>query len=247
MSVTMDELINKIKQKGYWKVIIRPVDYEEKRVANKDIAAEIVENNKIVLRGWDYPHIDHDDGVVRSGPDSVSSFCDWSEGGHFELWKFYLNGQFVHYFSMVEDYHLSPEERQRISDSFHFSEPSESNQDFLSIINAIFTITEIFLFAANLAKSAKFGEQTEIIVELGDVESRTLFFWGEPFRHLFQAYTCKYQPIEEKRIIQTEDLIKNTADLALDFAMDIFKEFNWKDANKSVFIGDQKKFLEKRY
>ena len=247
MKITMDNLINKIKENGYWKVLIRPVDFEEKRIADKDAAAKTVESSKIVFRGWDYPHIDHNEGIVRSGPDSVSSFCDWPEGGHFEFWKLYLNGQFVHYFSMIEDYEMSDEEKQRARNSFHFSKLDENNQRFLSIINALYTITEIYFFAANLAKSANFSKETEIIIELGNVEGRILFFRGEPFRHLFQAYTCRYQPIEEKRVVQTEDLIKNPAELALDFTMDVFKEFNWKDANKNVFVGDQKKLIERRF
>ena len=247
MKITMDNLINKIKENGYWKVLIRPVDFEEKRIADKDAAAKTVESSKIVFRGWDYPHIDHNEGIVRSGPDSVSSFCDWPEGGHFEFWKLYLNGQFVHYFSMIEDYEMSDEEKQRARNSFHFSKLDENNQRFLSIINALYTITEIYFFAANLAKSANFSKETEIIIELGNAEGRILFFRGEPFRHLFQAYTCRYQPIEEKRVVQTEDLIKNPAELALDFTMDVFKEFNWKDANKNVFVGDQKKLIERRF
>lgn len=247
MKITIDNLINKIKENGYWKVIIRPVDFEERRIADKDTAAKIAENSKIVFRGWDYPHIDHNEGIVRSGPDSVSSFCDWPEGGHFEFWKLYLNGQFVHYFSMREDYEMSEDDKEQTRQSFPFSKLDQKSDRFFSIINALYSITEIFFFASNLARSANFGKETEIIVELGNVEGRTLFFWGETFRHLFQAYTCRYQPIEEKMVIQTEELIKNPADLALDFIMNIFKEFNWKDANKNVFVGDQKKLIERKF
>ena len=243
----MTNLIDKIIGTGYWKVIIRPVEFNERRIANKDTATKIIEESKIVFRGWDYPHIDHREGIVRSGPDSVSSFCDWPEGGYFEFWKLYLNGQFVHYFSMREDYEMSEKEKQRVKNSFHFSKLDKNNQRFLSIINALYTITEIYFFATNLAKSANFGKETEIIIELGNVEGRILFFWGESFRHLFQVYTCRYQPIKEERIIQTEELIKNPAELALDFTMDIFKEFNWKDASKNVFVGDQKKLIERRF
>lgn len=243
----METLINKIKEKGYWKVIIRPVEFEEQRIANKDEAAKIIQESKIVFRGWDYPHIDHREGIVRSGPDSVSSFCNWPEGGHFEFWKLYLNGQFVHYFSMIEDYEMTEEQKERARSSFPFSKLDKKTDRFLSIINALYTITEIHFFAAKLAKLAKFGEETEIIIELGNVEGRVLFFWGETFRHLFQAYICRYQPIVEKRIFSTDNLISDPADLALDFTIDIFKEFNWRDANKNVFVEDQKKLIERRF
>jgi len=39
-------------------------------------------------------------------------------------------------------------------------------------------------------------------------------------------------------------LIKDPAALALDFTIDILKEFNWKDANKQVFVGDQNNLIE---
>jgi len=134
-----------------------------------------VERSKIVFRGWDYPHIDHREGIVRSGPDNVASFCNWPDGGHYEFWKFYLNGQFVHYFSMIEDYRMDEKEKERARNSFPFSRNSNIDK-FLSIINALYSITEIHFFASNLAKNANFGEQTEIVIELGGVEGRALFF-----------------------------------------------------------------------
>lgn len=243
----MEKLVNKIKESGYWKVIIRPVEFEAKLISDKDNASKIIESNQISLRGWDYPHIDSREGIFPSGKDSVSSYCDWPDGGHFEFWKFYLNGQFVHYFSMVEDYQLNEDAKKRASESFTFSKLDKKDNKFLSIINALYSITEVFLFAANLAKSVNFGKETEIIIELGNVEDRTLFFWGEEFRNLSKAYTCKYQPIEQEEIYQTEELINNPAELALDFTIKIFKEFTWKDANKEVFVGDQKKLLDRRF
>jgi len=242
----MEKLIKKIKQKGYWKVIIRPTEFVERRIPNKDEAAKIVQEGKIVFRGGGYPYIDYREGIVRSGPDSVSSFCDWPEGGHFEFWKLYLNGQFIHYFSMIEDYRMSKEEKERVRKSFPFSKLDDRVDRFFSIINALYLITEVHFFAANLAKLANFSKETEIIIELGNVKDRVLFFWGESFRLLFQAYACRYQPIVGKRVFNTEDLISNPARFALDFAIDIFKEFNWKDVNKNVFVEDQKKLIEGR-
>lgn len=243
----MENLINKIKKKGYWRVIIRPTEFNEKRIPNKDDCVRIVNESKIVFRGWDYPHIDHRGGIIRSGPDSVASFCDWPEGGHFEYWKFYQNGQFVHYFSMIEDYQITKKEKEKARDSFVFSELDNNVDRFLSIISTLYTITEIHFFAAKLAKLGSFGKETEIIIEFGNVNGRVLFFWGEPLRILSNAYTCLYEPIVEKRVISTERLISDPASFALDFTMDILKEFNWRDPNKNVFIEDQKKLIERRF
>jgi len=247
MKRTMDELINAIKETGYWKVIIRPFEFEETKIANRDIAMKIIESNKISFRGWDYPHIDHRSGIVFSGSDSISSYCDWPEGGHFEFWKYYLNGQFVHYFSMLEDYEMTEKDKERANKDFFSSDLDQYKKRFLSIINALYYITEIFSFAANIAKQANYGDKTEIIIELGNVEGRTLFFWGDHSRILHSAYTCEYQPIQKQITVNTDELIKNPGDLSLDFTIELFKEFNWKNANKNVFVGDQKKLVERRF
>ena len=147
---------------------------------------------------------------------------------------------------MIEDYEMSEKEKERARSSFPFSKLDKKDDKFLSIISALYSITEIHFFAANLAKLGNFGKETEIVIELGNVGGRVLFFWGESFRHLFQAYTCRYQPIVEKRVFLTKDLISDPGSFALDFTIDIFKEFNWKDANKNVFVEDQKKLIERR-
>ena len=242
----MEKLINKIKENGYWKIIIRPVDYKENRISNKDEVAKIAENSKIVFRGWDYPHIDHHEGIVRSGSDSVSSYCDWVEGGHLEFWKLYLNGQFIHYFSMREDFEIDDEYKQKVIQQVPSLNPDQKINGLFSIINALYSITEIFFFASNLAKISKYGDETEIVIELNNTKDRMLFFWDSSGRFLSQSYICRYQPIKESIIIRTDDLITNTADLALDFTINLFKEFNWKNANKNVFISDQTKLIEKR-
>jgi len=239
----MEELINKIKERGYWKVIIRPTELKEKRISSKDDCERIINESRIEFRGWDYPHINHIEGIVRGGPYSVASFTNWPEGGRFEYWKFYQNGQFVHYFTMLEDYRMDEGQKERVRNSFSFSILDKKIDIFLSVLNTLYSITEIYFFAAGLAKLAKFSEETQIIIELGNTKGRTLFFWGDTFRVLPYAYTCEYVPIIEEQVIPTKELISDPANLALDFTMDIFREFNWKNPNRDVFLQDQKKLI----
>lgn len=239
----MKEIIKKIKEKGYWNVIIRPTEYAEKRIPNKDKCERIIMDAKVMFRGWDYPHLDKREGIFRSGPDSIASVTDWPEGGHVECWEFYTSGQFTHYFTMREDYQLDEGKKKWIRKSFSFANLDKNHDRFFSLLSTLYSITEIFFFAANIAKLTPFNELTEIIIELGKTKGRTLFFWGEGFRHLRDAYTCRYEPILEERILDTAALLNDPASPALDLTIDIFKEFNWKKPNKEVFLQDQKKFL----
>jgi len=242
------KLIEKIKEKGYWRVIARPVDFAQNRIENKRELKKIIEKSKIVLRGWDYPHIDHKNGIINSGSDSVSSFSDWPDMGHIEYWKYYLNGQFIHYFGMREDYRMDEEQLEKARQSFPFYNPEEGPKlnKFLSVLSTLYSVTEIYYLTANLAKySIKEGEM-EIRIEIHGTTNRTLFFWGGGFRELFQAYTCAYEPVISENILNVGDLIDDPASLALKATMEIFNEFNWSDPNPSVFIKDQTKFIERR-
>jgi len=239
----MNELIKKIQSRGgYWKIIIRPTTYKKDLIPSLDKCKEIIEQSRVSLRGWDYPHIDPS-GIKIAGDNSVHSFCDWEEGPMFEYWRFYQTGQFVHYFSMREDSRISEEKRNEIRQEFG-SRANNINK-FLSILSTIYSITEIFEFASRLVSKFDNSDSFEIIIELHDVKNRMLFFW-DTFRFLFQPYICEYDPVLIKKNLTKGEIISKSPEIALDVAIDIFKRFNWAEVNRQIFIEDQKKFLERR-
>lgn len=241
-----NKLLEKIKSTGYWKVIIRPTEFRENRISSRDECARAVKESQIRLRGWYYPHIDQQDSsIFYMGNDSVGSFCDWEE--KIEYWRFYQNGQFIHYFAIDEDYRLAGQESQgRMRERFHLKD-SEENDKFLEILDTLYTVTEIFLFASNLAAKADLGPEVEVEIELADVGGRTLFIWDQR-RILFEKYTCKFhnENIIKRRIVKVDELFTNSLDYALDVAVDIMKDFNWLNVNRDIFSEDQRKLVERR-
>lgn len=238
----MKELIQKIKQKGYWKVIIRPTEFKQKNISGLDECKKIIEASVVSLRGWNYPHIDKN-GITISGNDSIESYCDSDFIGHLEYWRFYQSGQFIHYFSMREDYCIDEKEMQRIK----YQGDIESSK-LLSIISTLYSVTEIFEFAQRLAVKDILGSLIEISIELADVEGRELFFWDSFSRYLNRNYTCTFRDenIAEKRIVPKEELIANSDKIALTVYMEILKKFNWPEIPQQVFEKDQAKFLQRR-
>lgn len=238
----MKELIDKIKQKGYWRVNIRPIEYNEKRIPSVEECINIIKSCVVYLRGWDYPHIDRT-GISMSGNDSIESLCDWPEGGHYEYWRFYQSGQFVHYFSMREDYAIDGERLKKIQHDRH-----TKSEKYLDILSALYSVTEVYLFARNLMAKNIMGEEMEIIVELGGVEGRELFFWDSFMRRLFNNYVCAFRDenIVIKQVVKKEEIIAAPLELALKVSIEIFRRFNWMDAPANVFAEDQKKFIERR-
>lgn len=238
----MKELIEKIKKKGYWKVVIRPTVFKENKISNLDECNKIIESCIVSLRGWNYPHIDKT-GIKISGNDSIESYCDSEWIGHFEYWRFYQSGQFIHYFAMREDYCIDENDIQRIK-----HQGGARSTKLLDILSTLYSVTEIFEFAQRLASKDILGDEVEILIELVDVEGRELFFWDSFSRWLSRNYICTFRDenILVKKLLGKEEIIFNSAKLALGVCVGIFKKFNWSDVPEQVFANDQQKFLEKR-
>lgn len=240
----IEKLLTKIKSRGYWKIILRPTQYKEDCIPSLEECKNIIQESKLSLRGWDYPHVDHQSGIMNASANSVYSYCDWEEGGKFEYWRFYKTGQFVHYFEMREDWELSEEKKNELRKEHH-----TKSEIFFSILSALYTITEIYEFSSRLISKIENIDGWEVIIELSKINNRTLFFWDSFFRTLYKAYTCHYvdDAVHLSKIIAKEDLLKNSDKLALEQTIKIFKEvFGWEGANESIFKEDQKKLLERR-
>ena len=240
----IEKLLKKIKSRGYWKVIIRPTKYKKDLIPSLETCKKIMEDSKVSLRGWDYPHIDHRDLIKNASQDSVYSYCDWDEGGKFEYWRFYKTGQFIHYFEMREYWELSDEKKNELQ-----SELRTDSKYFLSILSTLYLFTEIFEFSSRLASKIENIDGVEIIIELHGVNGRTLFFWDQFMRTLYRAYTCGYiqDVAESRRIISKEKLIQDNSKISLEETIKLFKEvFNWEGANEEILKEDQKKLLERR-
>ncbi len=245
----MSNLMDKIKKAGYWEVIIHPNEFKENLISDISQLQKIIEDNQVRLRGWYYPHLDK--VVYRSGKDAITSDCDWEQGPRFEQWKYYQSGQFLHYFSIDEDYFIDAKKREEIMNSFRFNEEMGEGKEvknFLGIIGVIYSVTEIYQFASRLAEKGLLGDTFTIKIKLGNVKNRMLFFW-DVFRFLNRPYICLTEDNSiniEYNDLSKESIIKEADNLALDAAIEIFRYFNWNTVQKNIFSEDQKKFLERR-
>lgn len=237
------ELLEKIQSYGYWKVIIRPNKHDENLISTINECKELIENNKLDLRGWDYPHIDSS-GIKVASDNSIHSYCDWPDGPMYEYWRFYQTGQFVHYFSMREDLRMSDLKKKQFQDEF-----GNKIEKFLSIISTLYSVTEIYKFASQLFLGNEKVEGVEIIIELHGVDNRMLTFWDSFGRYLSRPYICEFPDgvLSVSKIITRDILSDNYEDLALDATIEIFNKFNWTNVSKQVFKEDQKKLLERRF
>ena len=67
--------LDKIRTRGYWRVVIRPTMFEENHVPNHADLLPIIQRNSVQLRGWDYPHVDYQNPPL-TGSDWVGQEFD---------------------------------------------------------------------------------------------------------------------------------------------------------------------------
>lgn len=236
----MVDWVAKIKKTGYWRIEIRPTEYEEKRIPNLPTAQEIIEACQVRLRGW-YPHID-EDGIINK-INYIESGIDWHE--HTEYWRFYLSGQFIHYLTCWEDYSIS-ELKEKAKKTVWLRWPHPEPNAFLEIFVALYTLTEVFEFAIRLAQRDLLTPAAYINISLNGARDRMLFFWDWR-RHLRGRYISRVDTIPLESTLPPDELIATGHDVALNKTVELLNKFNWNDVPREVLAEQQRKLLERRF
>jgi len=223
-TVYVKERLEKIKSTGYWRVNIRPVLFEERRIESLERCWEIMELCNVLLRGWDYPAVSEKEKAF--GDDYVQSGADFR--GMVELWKFYQSGQFIHYFSCLEDYG---------------QEEIGTNSRWLGVISTLYRITEIYEFSSRLAVNDVFGNGVIVSIKLEGMKDRELF---EPDRPWVWKDVSKFDKIVVESKLPTLKFIASVHDEAINKTMEIYSHFGLTNYPRILLSGEQQRLLEKR-
>ena len=91
-ATTKPELPVPVLERPHWRVVVRPNEFDAERIPSLADCWSTVERSRVALRGWDYPHIDHENQA--GGEDWIASWIHW--GLYIEYWRLFQSGQFVH-------------------------------------------------------------------------------------------------------------------------------------------------------
>lgn len=223
-------ILERIKSKGYWRIIIRPARFNKDKVKKLVDLFPLVKKASVSFRRWDFPHID-----MKKNPHIES---DWvgqeSEfGGLLELWRIYKSGQFIIMRGLWSDW-LRQEMFPQISLQNELAKYS-----YLGIHDAVFTLTEIYEFATRLSLTEVGDNQVNISVQLCKIKDRYLIS-GHPlhFPHISPKFIAKKSECEDwtfDRNYNREKLISGPRDLACDAVIELFQMFNWDIDRSLVF------------
>lgn len=234
--MSVEEIIAKIKSRGYWRVLIRPTSFAQHRIPTLSEVRQIIQSSKVALRGWDYPF--WEDREARNVGEWVESSIDWNQ--YIEYWRVYRSGQFIHLFAVHED-HIDVEEA--LPKQYP---PRSPRSGFLSVVSTIFTVTEVFEFAARLSSKGILDPSASISIGLHNMNDHELSTFSAS-RLLFDHYVrTSKEPIIFETEVSIQDLITHTDEKALDAVTEIFENFNWNNPPRHVFAEDQRKLRERR-
>jgi hypothetical protein len=238
----MNDIISKIASRGYWKVIMHPSEFKKDRLETLLECQKLIEDCKVSLRGWDYPHFLVGKEDIISAADYVWSTTDWEM--YKEYWRFYQSGQFVHYFGCAEDWWRGSKLDANLGKQY---EPGE----VLELTMVLYRLTEIYEFASRLAQKRVFGEQMWLEIELHGMQNRRLISLDKPFFGTFGPYVSQETTLKFETLFTVQDLIATAAEKALEQSLKVFERFNWRDARIPESVTslrmDQRKLLERRF
>lgn len=225
------ELLDKVHTRGYWRIIVRPADYQKERIESLEKCYELVKNATVSLRGWNYPHTETN--ALVYGEDYVESSSEF--GPNKEIWRIYQSGQFVHHVAMREDWQ---EDAIRIlggkSEALGFKG--------LAFINTLYCITEIMEFITRIATKNVLGNSINIRIELHDTEKRRLFSWDNR-RFISPNRICDIPQIVVEKTCDVLSLMGKSSEISMKMTLFVLERFKLNITDE-VLKEEQEKFLK---
>jgi hypothetical protein len=227
----VSELLDKIKSRGYWHVIIRPGTFMETRIANIKSLYPILQKNSVQLRGWDFPHLDTHN-PLQIDVDWIGQEPEWEE--YLELWRFYQSGQFVVFRGIDEDWLDQSQWRNPIEGW----KPGQT----LSVEEVVIQFAEIFEFAARLSFTDAGDDVMRLDITIAGLHGRSLHV--ERSRHMRKGYIASIDELPYQIDLSRLQLLAEPRELSLTPAIELFRRFGW-DPSLEVLRDIQEQFLRR--
>lgn len=224
----------------HWRVRIRPAAHTPNRIASLARCWEITERSRVRLRGWDYPHVEAQQR--EHGRDFIASWINWTY--HLEYWRLYQSGQFISLNAIRE---RGPQGANAWRSSAFGVPVNFVPRGFLEYVDVLFSLSEFYKFAANLAMVPELENFTSIEISLNGV--RDFVLYNANFEHSFHGFFhATIDAIDLPSLwlsgVQTESSIAAHAASA---AAWLYERFGWLDSPREILQRDADAYLAGTY
>ena len=237
-----DEILNRIKQRGYYQILQRPSSKSNNFSWQK--LEDMIKINQVRNRGWFYPHTGNNQfSKFRKTDNFIESHTLW--GPHIQIWRFYQSGQFKIYLGLPED---RWDDYPPVGLPWDISMESKiPGTKFLEAIMTIYQMTEIWLFALRLSKFL--NVDCTIDNSLHNMSNRTLVLRDPNKFPLVGDYVCHDDTITLTSTEMSPKYLElHHDDLAVQQTLKIFEYFNWSGSHIMSLLKDsQKKFYSRSF
>lgn len=216
-------LLQKIKSRGYWEIVVRPTRFVEQRVANLLALREIVRSKRVEIRGWDFPHYGRSDPGLAQ--DHIEQEVDFLR--HVEAWRLYQSGLFVYMGGLRADW----DEQDRPAGSYVrlVGQPGT----VLGVADTIWILTEAFEFAARLSMTEAGSDRMHVAATVHGLEGRSLLMEIQT-RHLSPRPALEgISELAWASDFARAQLLAESKAIALGWAREVFRRFDW-DASLDI-------------
>lgn len=246
MNVTKFQLPVPVLDGPHWRVNFRPDEYKEESIPTLAKCLEAIQKNKLSLRGWDYPHLSSHENRKAFGTNWVSSWSDFL--GNREYWRLYQSGQFLHLFAVREAIELDFRQKLQSDMESHLSFMDDVKWDevpgFISTLNFIYLMTEIFEFAARLCQAGVYSGILDIDIRIKGIQGFALSVGWDRAWHSY--YAASENDLGKIWSLETDAIVAESSDKALDAIIWFFERFGWISPSIEVIRRDQENFLKGR-
>jgi len=236
------DILSEIRLGPHWEVVIHPAKFEPERIPSLGECREAVERAQVkLLSGRGYPRIE--DGEER-GQDWVGGWIS-SEYTLREHWKLYQTGQFVHFFTFLDDTEERTAMLERYRKAPMFKPQGFSPSGLLNVDGALYTCTEIFQFAARLMADGVLDEAPTIRIGMHQIRDRMLAVSGNRMWPPNPHFATE-NSLEHTWRLQGPGVEAEAARLAQEATLWFFERFGCDDFPRESLRREQEEFLAGR-
>lgn len=210
-------LTEKIRQRGYWQIIVRPATFVPQRVPDISQLYQILQKCYVSHKGLDFPQL----GPVNSGQMDLDWIAQEFEFSHFlSSWRFYQSGLFIMLFAMPDDWRGQ-------SLWWHPPEGWAPMKD-LAVGESMLMFVDAFEFAARLSETPAGDATMRVEVTAVNLQGRQLYIddrrkWGFVRRHVATMSEFPYS-----LTVSSSELLAAPRELGIRGSAELFKRFGWE-------------------
>ena len=237
---------DRIKANSHWRVVFRPDDHLNEAIPTLTECRSVVTKNRVVLRGWDFPHVgssaNPDLHGIQNGNNWISGWSEFSS--HLEYWRFYQSTQFIHLSTVRETREPQWRDKLQSTAQSHHSLLQidwDSIPGFLGMVNFIYCVSEIAEFAARLTQAGIYEGHLNCTVELNNVDGFVLTPpWDRSWWDLCRATQPK---LCNTWRFPADKLVGGSEDVATELCIWFFERLGWQNPNEEAIRNDVANFL----